>query len=235
MGAQLVIVPTRMFAGVWKEMQVMAVFRAVENRVSTVIVDGAFRTTMVDPYGRFVADQVDARRRPADARRRRAARNPERPVHAAGRLGRVAGAGGVDRIDDLPVGRPTAQQESRSGSGGLKLDLEARACARHQCKLGKLPGTSCGGRRGAILRRRMALSAEDTAPTMFAGRCWDLIEQDPAAIRRDRTGPGSSPCPTPRRSRERTSRRSPRKRTLLPGPGAGSSSRRSGRPAWRST
>jgi apolipoprotein N-acyltransferase len=58
MGAQLVMVPTRMFAGVWKEMQVMAVFRAVENRVSTVMVDGAFRTTMVDPYGRMVADQV---------------------------------------------------------------------------------------------------------------------------------------------------------------------------------
>jgi apolipoprotein N-acyltransferase len=58
MGAQLVMVPTRMFAGVWQEMQVMAVFRAVENRVSTVMVDGAFRTTMVDPYGRIVADQV---------------------------------------------------------------------------------------------------------------------------------------------------------------------------------
>jgi len=58
MGAQLVMVPTRMFGGVWKEMQVMAVFRAVENRVSTVMVDGAFRTTMVDPYGRMVADQV---------------------------------------------------------------------------------------------------------------------------------------------------------------------------------
>ncbi len=58
MGAQLVMVPTRMFAGVWREMQVMAVFRAVENRVATVMVDGAFRTTMVDPYGRIVADQV---------------------------------------------------------------------------------------------------------------------------------------------------------------------------------
>ena len=58
MGAQMIMVPTRMFAGVWKEMQVMAVFRAVENRVSTVMVDGAFRTTMVDPYGRMVADQV---------------------------------------------------------------------------------------------------------------------------------------------------------------------------------
>jgi apolipoprotein N-acyltransferase len=58
LGAQLVMVPTRMFAGVWKEMQVMAVFRAVENRVSTVMVDGAFRTAMVDPYGRMVADQV---------------------------------------------------------------------------------------------------------------------------------------------------------------------------------
>jgi len=58
LGAQLVMVPTRMFAGVWKEMQVQAVFRAVENRVSTVMVDGAYRTTMVDPYGRIVADQV---------------------------------------------------------------------------------------------------------------------------------------------------------------------------------
>jgi len=58
MGAQLVMVPTRMFAGVWKEMQVMAVFRAVENRVATVMVDGAFRITMVDPYGRMVADSV---------------------------------------------------------------------------------------------------------------------------------------------------------------------------------
>ncbi len=58
MGAQLVMVPTRMFAGVWKEMQVMAVFRAVENRVSTVMVDGAYRTTMVDPYGRILADQM---------------------------------------------------------------------------------------------------------------------------------------------------------------------------------
>ena len=57
-GAQLVMVPTRMFAGVWKEMQVMAVFRAVENRVSIVLVDGAFRITMVDPYGRMVADSV---------------------------------------------------------------------------------------------------------------------------------------------------------------------------------
>lgn len=58
MGAQLVMVPTRMFAGVWKEMQVMAVFRAVENRISIVMVDGAFRTTMVDPYGRMVVDKV---------------------------------------------------------------------------------------------------------------------------------------------------------------------------------
>jgi hypothetical protein len=58
MGVQLVMVPTRMFAGVWKEMQVMAVIRAVENRVSTVMLDGAYRTTMVDPYGRIVADQV---------------------------------------------------------------------------------------------------------------------------------------------------------------------------------
>jgi apolipoprotein N-acyltransferase len=39
-------------------MQVMAVFRAVENLVSTVMVDGAFRITMVDPYGRMVADQA---------------------------------------------------------------------------------------------------------------------------------------------------------------------------------
>jgi apolipoprotein N-acyltransferase len=58
MGAQVIMVPTRMFAGVWKEMQVQAVFRAVENRVSTVMVDGAFRITMVDPYGRMVADQT---------------------------------------------------------------------------------------------------------------------------------------------------------------------------------
>ncbi len=57
-GAQMIMVPTRMFAGVWKEMQVQAVFRAVENRVSTVMVDGAFRITMVDPYGRMVADQT---------------------------------------------------------------------------------------------------------------------------------------------------------------------------------
>jgi apolipoprotein N-acyltransferase len=54
----MIMVPRRMFAGVWKEMQVMAVFRAVENRVSTVMVDCAFRIKMVDPYGRFVADQV---------------------------------------------------------------------------------------------------------------------------------------------------------------------------------
>ncbi|MCX6071729.1 MAG: hypothetical protein NTU91_12885 [Chloroflexi bacterium] len=39
-------------------MQVQAVFRAVENRVSTVMVDGAFRITMVDPYGRMLADQT---------------------------------------------------------------------------------------------------------------------------------------------------------------------------------
>ena len=58
MGAQLVMVPTRMFGGVWREMQVMAVFRAVENRVATVMVDGAFRITMVDPYGRMIADAV---------------------------------------------------------------------------------------------------------------------------------------------------------------------------------
>jgi apolipoprotein N-acyltransferase len=58
MGAQLVMVPTRMFAGVWNEMQVMAVFRAVENRISIVMADGAYRTTLVDPFGRIVADQV---------------------------------------------------------------------------------------------------------------------------------------------------------------------------------
>jgi apolipoprotein N-acyltransferase len=52
------MVPTRMFAGVWKEMQVQAVFRAVENRVSIVMADGAFRTPMVDPYGRMLADQA---------------------------------------------------------------------------------------------------------------------------------------------------------------------------------
>ena len=58
MGAQMIMVPTRMFAGVWKEMPVQVVFRAVENRVSIVMVDGAFRITMVDPYGRMVADQA---------------------------------------------------------------------------------------------------------------------------------------------------------------------------------
>lgn len=58
MGAQVLMVPTRMFAGVWREMQVMAVFRSVENRLSTVLVDGAFRITMVDPYGRMIADSV---------------------------------------------------------------------------------------------------------------------------------------------------------------------------------
>jgi len=56
-GAQLVMVPTRMFAGVFKELPVQSVFRAVENRVATVTVDGAFRITMVDPYGRILADQ----------------------------------------------------------------------------------------------------------------------------------------------------------------------------------
>ena len=56
-GAQLVMVPTRMFAGVFKELPVQSVFRAVENRVATVMVDGAFRITMVDPYGRILADQ----------------------------------------------------------------------------------------------------------------------------------------------------------------------------------
>jgi len=56
-GAQMVMVPTRMFAGVFKELPVQAVFRAVENRVATVMVDGAFRITMVDPYGRILADQ----------------------------------------------------------------------------------------------------------------------------------------------------------------------------------
>jgi apolipoprotein N-acyltransferase len=56
-GAQLVMVPTRMFAGVFKELPVKSVFRAVENRVATVMVDGAFRITMVDPYGRILADQ----------------------------------------------------------------------------------------------------------------------------------------------------------------------------------
>jgi apolipoprotein N-acyltransferase len=57
-GAQVILVPTRMFAGVWKEMQVQAVFRAVENRVSTVMVDGDYRITMVDPHGRIVADRT---------------------------------------------------------------------------------------------------------------------------------------------------------------------------------
>ena len=56
-GAQLVMVPTRMFEGVFKELPVQSVFRAVENRVATVMVDGTFRTTMVDPYGRILADQ----------------------------------------------------------------------------------------------------------------------------------------------------------------------------------
>ena len=56
-GAQLVMVPTRMFAGVFKELPVQSVFRAVENRVATVMVDGAFRITMVDPYGRILANQ----------------------------------------------------------------------------------------------------------------------------------------------------------------------------------
>ncbi len=54
----MILVPTRMFAGVWKEMREQVVFRAVENRVSTVPVDGAYRTTMVDPYGRILADQM---------------------------------------------------------------------------------------------------------------------------------------------------------------------------------
>jgi apolipoprotein N-acyltransferase len=57
-GAQVLLVPTRMFAGVWKEMQVMAVFRAVENRLPTVMVDGAFRITMVDGYGRMIANAI---------------------------------------------------------------------------------------------------------------------------------------------------------------------------------
>jgi apolipoprotein N-acyltransferase len=51
-------VPTYVFAEIWIELQVQAVFRTVENRVSTVMVDGAFRTTMVDPYGRMVADSM---------------------------------------------------------------------------------------------------------------------------------------------------------------------------------
>ncbi len=57
-GAQLVMVPTRMFAGVYKELPVQAVFRAVENRVATVMVDGAYRVTMVDPVGRILTDQI---------------------------------------------------------------------------------------------------------------------------------------------------------------------------------
>jgi len=57
-GAQLIMVPTRMFAGVYKELPVQAVFRAVENRVATVMVDGAFRVTMVDPVGRMLTDQI---------------------------------------------------------------------------------------------------------------------------------------------------------------------------------
>ena len=56
--AQVIMVPTRMFAGVYKEAPVHAVFRAVENRVSTVMVDGAYVSCMVDPYGRFVAKQA---------------------------------------------------------------------------------------------------------------------------------------------------------------------------------
>jgi apolipoprotein N-acyltransferase len=78
MGAQLIMVPTRMFAGVWKEMQVQAVFRAVENRVSTVMVDGAFRITMVDPYGRMVADQT------------------------------TPGGGALTLVADVPLGNPNA-------------------------------------------------------------------------------------------------------------------------------
>ncbi len=67
-----------MFAGTWKEMQVMAVFRAVENRVSTVLVDGAYRTTMVDPYGSMVADRV------------------------------TRAGGPLTLVDDVPLGTPNA-------------------------------------------------------------------------------------------------------------------------------
>jgi apolipoprotein N-acyltransferase len=41
-GAQIILVPLRLFAGVFKEAPVHAVFRAVENRVTTVMVDGAY-------------------------------------------------------------------------------------------------------------------------------------------------------------------------------------------------
>ncbi len=58
LGAQLIMVPLRLFAGVYKEAPVHAVFRAVENRVSTVMVDGAYLSCMVDPYGRFVASKT---------------------------------------------------------------------------------------------------------------------------------------------------------------------------------
>ena len=57
----------------------------------------------------------------------------------------------------------------------------------------------------------------------------------PVAISRGRSGRGSSPCSTPRRSRARTSPARPRWRRPPPGPGAGSSSRRPGRRACRST
>ena len=121
MGAQLVMVPTRMFAGVWKEMQVMAVFRAVENRVSTVIVDGAFRTTMVDPYGRIVADQVTPEGGPLTLVADVPLGNPNASVHPAGRLGRVVGPGGVDRVDGGSVGEREAGEEGR-GDGRARRD-----------------------------------------------------------------------------------------------------------------
>jgi hypothetical protein len=36
----------------------MAEVRAVENRVSIILVDGAYRITMIDPCGRVLTDQV---------------------------------------------------------------------------------------------------------------------------------------------------------------------------------
>ena len=131
MGAQLVMVPTRMFAGVWKEMQVMAVFRAVENRVSIVMVDGAFRTTMVDPYGRMVADQVTPAGGPLTLVADVPLGNPNDLYTRLGDWVGWFGLAGLDRVDDLPVGGRPAAETGRPGGAAGELKSGVRKGRTH--------------------------------------------------------------------------------------------------------
>jgi len=61
-GAQLIAVPTFevYIPGFEKMFYVQTLFRAVENRVTTVKADSAFSSTIVDPYGRILAKRNGA-------------------------------------------------------------------------------------------------------------------------------------------------------------------------------